>query len=143
MGGTGTYAGAIWIGYDQPKDIHASSSEFSAPLWGWWMRAVHKGTDMTIEFPHQLKRKWLCAETGNYGNGSCKIIPMPILEGQRSSKKCTVEHPEPDPDKPKFESLWKRKERLKKEAEDKKRAEKERERAELERERAELERSWR
>ena len=42
VGSTPTYAGALWIGFDIPTTMPVSSSDVAAPLWGWWMRELHK-----------------------------------------------------------------------------------------------------
>lgn len=121
VGASPTFAGALWIGYDQPQRIGASASDLAAPLWGWWMRAVHEGRDMSVDFEGpELKRRGVCTQTGQYGNGSCRLIGAPFREGVRPAGSCPVEHPPPeaeDPDAPKYEGLWKRKAREEEEAE--------------------------
>ena len=110
IGSTPTYTGVVWLGYDQPYNLKASSSDLSAPLWGWWMRAVHTGMPLEKQFQGmQLKRKYLCRQSGKYGNGSCKNIPIPLLPNQHPKGVCNTQHPAPDPLKPKYQNLWKRK----------------------------------
>ena len=115
IGSTATYAGSLWMGYDKPARIGASASDFAAPLWGWWMRAVHEGHDMNREFePERLEVRRVCTETGRTGNHSCRPIDLPILPGAPRAGTCELEHPPPDvvdPDKPKYEGLWRRKAR--------------------------------
>ncbi len=115
VGSTASYAGALWMGFDKPSPIGASASDFAAPLWGWWMRAVHEGYDMTREFePARLKARRICTETGRAGNQTCNLIDAPILPDAPGSGTCDIEHPLPeaaDSDKPKYEGLWRRKAR--------------------------------
>ena len=107
VGSSPTYSGALWIGYDKPSNLRASSSDLAAPLWGWWMRAVHEDLPKEKTFQGmQLKPKYLCGETGGYSNGTCKTLPIPILPGQKSKKKCPVEH---EPEEPKnYQNVWER-----------------------------------
>ena len=93
VGGTPHYGSALWLGYDQPSNLRASSSDLAAPLWGWWMRSIHTDLDAQKSYPDQpLKKKYLCRHTGMIGNGSCKLLPIPVLEGQRSRKRCPTKH---------------------------------------------------
>jgi penicillin-binding protein 1A len=111
VGGTPHYAMALWLGYDQPKRIGASSSDLAAPLWGWWARAVHEGLPADAFGGVQTKGRGVCTETGQYGNGSCRLIGAPFLEGEKPRGRCAIEHPLPDLEAPKYEGLWKRKAR--------------------------------
>ena len=80
VGGTGHYSAALWVGYDQPERIGASASDLAAPLWGWWMRAVHQGLE-TAELPgRETVGRGVCTESGLYGNGSCRMIGAPFLD---------------------------------------------------------------
>ena len=108
VGSTPTYSASLWLGYDQPYDLHASSSDLSAPLWGWWMRAVHEDIPYEKQFQGvELKVKYLCAESGGYSNGSCKTLAMPVLEGQKSRRRCPTVHPPPEPST--YKNVWERK----------------------------------
>ncbi|MBM73973.1 MAG: hypothetical protein CMK59_01125 [Proteobacteria bacterium] len=129
MGSTATYSGALWIGYDTPQDLRASSSDFAAPLWGWWMYSMHKDIpyekfDKVFTAP-EFKRKWLCMETGGVPNDSCRTIGMPTLEGEKSKIQCEEKHVYDE--KKKYEGLWRRIERRKTEKEAAKRASSEQE----------------
>jgi penicillin-binding protein 1B len=117
VGSTPTYSSALWIGYDQPKNIRASSSDFAAPLWGWWMKELHEDLDKNEGFEGlALKKKWGCHETGLIANDTCSTIPLPVLAGQRLTGTCKVEHPAPE-ETPKYEGLWRRLAREEKEKE--------------------------
>ncbi|MCB9780381.1 MAG: transglycosylase domain-containing protein [Alphaproteobacteria bacterium] len=117
VGGSPDYTGALWLGYDQPVRIGASASDLAAPLWGWWMRAVHQGLPKDTEFESAvpIESTAICRETGGYGNGSCPLIGAPFLPGTKPSHRCTVQHVAGE--KKEYESLWDRKEREKLEAE--------------------------
>lgn len=107
VGSTPTYSAALWIGYDKPYNLQASSSDLAAPLWGWWMNAVHKDLPEEKEFQGmKLKTKYLCGVSGGYSNGTCKTLPIPILPGQKSKKQCPVEHVEEE--KKEYKNVWKR-----------------------------------
>ena len=109
VGATPFYSSALWLGYDIPDNLHASASDFSAPIWGWWMRAIHTGYDRKREFEGlEFRRAGGCAETGQYGNETCKLVAISLLKGQRIKGSCPIEHPPEDPEK-KYQSLWQRK----------------------------------
>lgn len=144
IGATPTYSGAVWLGYDQPERIGWAASDLAAPLWGWWMRAMHEGLSMKEEFGGvQLAHRAVCKVTGKLPNATCPIVPAPFLPGTVPRQGCGHEHPPPppeteegaedapdaepaegaDPAAPKHqkrESLWKKRAR---EAEEKKAAE--------------------
>jgi membrane peptidoglycan carboxypeptidase len=107
IGATPNYASAIWLGYDQPTKMRGTASDIAAPMWGWWMREVHKGIPVKKQFNGvKLKRRNLCRLTGQFANETCKRLPFPLLEGHKPRGTCPEEHPPPDPDKPKFKSIW-------------------------------------
>ena len=116
MGSTPTYSGALWMGFDQPQNLRGTASDLAAPMWGWWMRAIHEGLPLKKEFPGlQLESHRVCQQTGRRSNGTCKTIPAPVLEGQKPSGGCPISHPPPDPDKPKRENMWRRRARIQEE----------------------------
>lgn len=99
VGATAHYAGAVWLGYDQPQRIGAAASDLAAPLWGWWMRAVHEGGPMTDEFSGtQLKHRGACKVTGKIPNATCPIVPVPYVDGTAPKQGCGMEHPPPPPE---------------------------------------------
>lgn len=102
---------ALWLGYDQPKRIGASASDLAALLWGWWARAVHKNLPQDDFGGVQTTGQGICTVSGKYGNGSCRLIGAPFLDGDKLKGRCGIEHPPPDPEAPKYEGLWKRKAR--------------------------------
>ena len=109
VGATPHFSSALWLGYDIPGDLHASSSDFAAPIWGWWMREIHNGYDKKKEFVGlDFTRRAVCAESGQYGNESCKLVATSLVHDQRPKGKCEIEHPPVDPEK-KHQSLWERK----------------------------------
>ena len=124
VGGTGHYAGALWLGYDRPQRIGASASDLAAPLWGWWMRAVHDGLPER-ELPGLDTVRWpVCTQTGLRGNGTCRLIGAPFLARSEIPRHaCGVDHPPPDPTVEKYEGLWRRKAREQAEAEEAEQAE--------------------
>ena len=112
IGGTPYYAGALWLGYDQPQRIGASASDLAAPLWGWWMRALHEPLPRAeFEDTVELKHRAVCTITGKYSNGTCRLIGAPFLADDAPKGACNIAHPPPDPEAKKHESLWKRRSR--------------------------------
>ena len=111
VGGTPHYSMALWLGYDQPKRIGASSSDLAAPLWGWWARAVHEGLPLDEFEGVKTTGRGVCTQSGKYGNGTCRLIGAPFLDGVKPKGRCPHDHPAPDPEAKKYEGLWKRKAR--------------------------------
>jgi len=109
IGGTPFYAGTIWLGYDQPHRIGASASDLAAPLWGWWMHAVHQGFEKPEFDGPTIRRRTVCSVSGQHGNETCPLIGAPYLEGQHPTGECEIEHPPPDPEKTSYKSIWTRK----------------------------------
>lgn len=117
VGGTADYAGALWIGYDRPRRIGASASDLAAPLWGWWMRALHEGHEKRdFEGSVKTRGRGVCRESGHLPNDTCTLIWAPFLEGERPTTECETVHAPPEVGEKKYESLWKRKEREAQEA---------------------------
>ncbi len=107
IGSTPTFSGALWLGYDKPINLKASASDLAAPLWGWWMRAVHNGIPWGKEFQGStIKTRYLCGMSGQYRNDTCKTMPIPTLPTHRPRGRCEIEHPPEDPNKPKYINLW-------------------------------------
>lgn len=112
VGGTPDYAGALWLGYDQPTRIGGSASDLAAPLWGWWMRALHEGLPPApLEGTVETRGRGVCTETGHIPNETCRAIWAPFVGKERPSATCEVAHPPPDPTVDKYEGLWRRKAR--------------------------------
>lgn len=112
VGGTASSAAALWLGYDQPTPIGASASDLAAPMWGWWMRAVHAHRPaQSFTDPIPWTRRAVCTETGRYRNETCTLIGTPFLREERPSGTCDVEHPPPDPTHTGYEGLWRRRQR--------------------------------
>ncbi len=117
VGGTGHYAAAVWLGYDQPARIDASASDLAAPLWGWWMRAVHEDLEERPLSGMETVGRSLCTVTGKRGNGTCRLLRAPFLDPSRApTQPCPTEHPPPDESEKPYEGLWQRKAREKAEA---------------------------
>jgi penicillin-binding protein 1B len=118
VGGTPDYAGALWIGYDQPTRIGGSASDLAAPLWGWWMRAMHAGLPPApLEGSVKTRGRGVCTQSGHVANETCTVIWAPFVDKERPSGTCELDHPPPDPTVEKYEGLWKRKAREEAEAE--------------------------
>ncbi|MBN1334795.1 MAG: transglycosylase domain-containing protein [Deltaproteobacteria bacterium] len=115
-GATPTYAGTLWVGYDQPRRIGCTASDFAAPLWGWWMRAVHEGLPLGEFGGLKLEHHAICTITGRYGNETCRLIGAPFLPGTKPQGVCPYAHPPPAPeeepregvDEEEYRSLWDR-----------------------------------
>ncbi|MFT4976908.1 MAG: membrane peptidoglycan carboxypeptidase [Myxococcota bacterium] len=118
IGGTAYYASALWLGYDQPASIGASASDLAAPMWGWWMRAVHEGLpELEFTDPVPWERRTICTVSGRNSNGSCRLIGAPFLGDDKPEGRCATYHPPPDPEKKEYEGLWRRRRREKEERE--------------------------
>lgn len=109
VGGTPDYASALWLGYDKPNRIGGSASDLAAPLWGWWMRAVHEGLPVS-EFGSgvRTRRRAVCRESGHIGNDSCTLIWAPFVLDERPTTTCELQHPATEATGAKYEGLWKR-----------------------------------
>jgi penicillin-binding protein 1A len=129
VGSTARYAGAAWLGYDQPERIGATASDLASPLWGWWMHDLHEGYGQP-EFADDdaVTHKAICTISGGRPHAGCALIQAPFLPGTEPKKICTLVHEraeevldeEGNPVLKKHESLWKKKAR---EEEEKKAAE--------------------
>ncbi len=108
VGSSTLMSGALWLGYDKPLNMKGSASDLAAPLWGWWMREMHRGLDVPKDFTGlKTKAKYVCGVSGKYRNATCKTMPIPTVSGQRPRGRCTENHPAPDPNK-QYQGLWKR-----------------------------------
>ena len=99
VGGTPYYSAAVWLGYDKPTRIGGSASDFAAPLWGWWMRAVHTDLpDKDFEGP-VIETVRICPNTGKKPQPGCLSVRAPFLPGtqpEEFSPICAVAPPKPD-----------------------------------------------
>lgn len=129
VGATPRYAAVVWLGYDQPSTIGASASDLAAPLWGWWMHKLTAPDGPPPAFPDtpKLSRRAICSITGRLPGPGCHAIPASFIPGSEPRAACTGEHePDPvvamlrgdpeDPDRPAYESIWKKMAREKAEA---------------------------
>ena len=92
IGGTPQYAGAVWVGYELPANVGGHASEVAAPLFGWWMDAIHDGLPPPTFDQDGVTRRYVCAGTGLAANASCPIIQMPFLHGETVKGACGVTH---------------------------------------------------
>ncbi len=109
IGGTPTYAGAMWLGYDQPTDIGGSASDLTSPAFGWWMRAVHEGLPLQKFDKLGVTPHWLCTQTGLVAAPGCQVLPTPLLPDQTVRGVCSGTHaPETGISMRDHISLWER-----------------------------------
>jgi len=98
VGGTPYYAGAVWLGYDNPTQVGGSASDFAAPLWGWWMRGIHDELpDKDFEGP-VLEYQRICPITGKKPIPGCLTVRAPFLPGTgptETSTACATAPPKP------------------------------------------------
>lgn len=108
VGGTPDVAGALWLGYDEPTRIGAAASDFSAPLFGWWMRAVHEGLPRRADFGGPVvEHRWICAETGRVPVEGCRGVNAPFLPGTApTAGLCVGGHEAVDGGVESHQSLW-------------------------------------
>jgi penicillin-binding protein 1B len=110
-GATPRFTATLWVGRDTPDRIGVSASDFPAPLWGWWQRAVHEGLPHDEFGGLKLEHRGLCTTTGLLPNATCRVISAPFLPGTAPRAGCPLEHvpepePEPDPDAVGVETTW-------------------------------------
>ncbi len=92
VGGSPTYTGALWVGYDKPATVGASASDTAAPLWGWWFRALHSDLPTEDFTDPDLNTRSFCTISGKRGNGSCRLIWGPFVPGTEPSEACEISH---------------------------------------------------
>ena len=112
IGATSRYAGVVWLGYNTPARVGGTAGDLAAPLWGWWMRALHEDRPAGDFVGPTLEKRSICTQTGLAGNASCRLIGAPFLPGTAPKGVCPEAHPPPPPDKKPFENLWQKKERI-------------------------------
>lgn len=110
IGATPEYAGALWLGYDQPTRIGASASDFAAPFFGWWFKEVYEGLPRPKFEKGALERRWICSQTGLSSGPTCHGVQGSFVPGTGPRGACSLVHPPPDPEAPveEHKSLWKR-----------------------------------
>ena len=120
IGSTARYAGAVWLGYDQPQRIGATASDLASPLWGWWMHDLHEGYGQPkFADDDAVTHRAICTISGGRPHAGCSLIYAPFLPGTEPKKGCTLVHEhaeevldeEGNPVLKKHESLWKKKAR--------------------------------
>jgi hypothetical protein len=72
---------------------------------------VHQGLPLDEFGGVQTKGRGVCTQSGKYGNGTCRLIGAPFLDGKKPKGRCPIDHPPPDPETKTYEGLWKRKAR--------------------------------
>jgi penicillin-binding protein 1A len=76
VGYTPNIVGAIWVGFDQPKEIveDASGGRIAAPVWGRIMRKVYSGRRMPAEWeaPESVVRRMVDPASGMLIAEGCK-----------------------------------------------------------------------
>jgi membrane peptidoglycan carboxypeptidase len=98
MGGTPDVAGAVWLGYDDPVRIGATGSDLTAPMFGWWERAVHEGL-ASLEWVKdpEIEMRSVCNITGKRPNASCLTTQAPFLKGTAPGGACPLTHEKVEP----------------------------------------------
>lgn len=118
VGSSPTYSAALWLGYDQPVRVGGSASDLAAPLFGWWMRAVHTGLPREKFDDTGVESHWVCNQTGKIPMETCKGIAAPYLKGERPKGVCDGTHPpETGESLEEHQSLWEKMEAARLEAE--------------------------
>jgi penicillin-binding protein 1A len=112
IGATPHWAGAVWVGYDQPVPLGGSAADLAAPLWGWWIGrlARHEAPLPTFPVTPKIVHRRICSFTGKLAGPACPSLDAPFLPGTEPKLTCAEEHP-PSPEegedgKPKWEGLW-------------------------------------
>lgn len=89
VGFTPYYVGAVWYGYDTPKEISASSNPATA-VWKKVMTSVHEGlSSKELNVPDSVRAVSICKNSGNLPSSGCSKITAYFKPGTEPSKRCT------------------------------------------------------
>lgn len=99
VGGSPDQAGALWVGYDEPRPMVASASDVAAPLYGWWQRALHTGMEQReFRAVEGLAPRVVCNISGKRPNAGCPGTSAPFLASALPTAGCPGGHLESRPD---------------------------------------------
>jgi len=72
-GYTAHYTAAVWVGYDQPEQIHINTANPAAMLWKKVMQPIHEGLSKEALFNNNNFRSVaICLDSGKLATNACK-----------------------------------------------------------------------
>ncbi len=88
IGFTPYYVGAVWCGYDSPKNI--GSSNTSTTVWKTIMARVHEGlsADKEIKKPSNIVQVEICENSGKLAKSRCDSIEAYFKSGTQPVQYC-------------------------------------------------------
>ncbi len=94
VGATPYYVGAVWFGYDQPKDLTGFSSNPAALAWKKVMQPVHKDLAYRdFEKPGSEVSVMICRESGQRANPDCEHVTSEMYSKNKIPKTRCELHP--------------------------------------------------
>ncbi len=95
VGFTPYYVGAVWYGFDTPKNISAAGVKYnpSARIWKNVMEKIHSGLEVKdLTEPDGITAVNICAHTGKLAGGSCTAYKEYFVNGTQPKSKCSSKH---------------------------------------------------
>lgn len=84
VGMTPYYVGAVWFGYDQPRDLSGFYSNPAALTWRKVMMSVHEGLEyVDFEKPDKEVSVMICRESGQRANPDCEHVTGELYASNR------------------------------------------------------------
>ena len=80
-GYTGHYTAAVWVGYDQPEQIHINTANPAAVLWKKVMEPIHSGLPKEALYDAGAFRAVsICLDSGKLATNACKMDARGVNE---------------------------------------------------------------
>lgn len=94
VGMTPYYVGAVWFGYDQPKNLSGFSSNPAAQTWRKVMKPIHENLKYKdFEKPGKEVSVMICSESGQRANPDCERVESQTFKsGSVPTTRCKL-HP--------------------------------------------------
>lgn len=94
VGATPYYVGAVWFGYDQPKNLSGFSSNPAALTWRKVMKPIHEDLEYKdFEKPGKEVSVMICRESGQRANPDCEHVTSEIYSSNGIPKTHCSLHP--------------------------------------------------
>ncbi len=94
VGLTPYYVGAVWFGYDQPRDLGGFYSNPAALAWKKVMQPIHKNLDYRkFEAPGSTVSVMICQESGQRANPDCEHVTSEMYAKNKVPKTRCELHP--------------------------------------------------
>jgi penicillin-binding protein 1A len=95
VGFTPYYVGAVWFGFDTPKNINSAGVTYnpSARIWKSVMEKIHSGLEVKdIPEPSGIVSASICAHTGKLAGSNCTSYTEYFTDGTQPRGKCSSKH---------------------------------------------------